>query len=108
MSPRLLASLAVVLLGVSGCAATDRAAGTDLSGRYPQNRASPPANPPGTVVERGIDRAVGTNTSGAYPQNSPAGRNTSPPGTALDRTYDSVTGDNVSGANPQNMQRRTR
>ena len=100
------APIVAAALLATGCAATDRAAGTNLSGTYPQNRSSGPASPAGTATERAVDRTLGTNTSGAYPQNSSAGRNTSPPGTALDRAYDRATGDNVSGAYPQNMQPR--
>lgn len=89
-------------LGVSGCAAYDRAAGTDTSGVYPSQRNGTPANPPGTAATRALDRAAGTDVSGAYPSQRDGTRN-NPPGTALGRTYDRVTGSDVSGAYPQNQ-----
>ena len=96
MSSRLLAALAAAALlsgvtyaraadtqpdgtaanppGTAASRAFDRAAGTDVSGAYPQQRDGTPGNPPGTAVERTYDRATGSNTSGAYPQNSNRGQ----------------------------------
>ncbi len=98
---------AVLLLGLSGCAAFDRSAGTDVSGVYPQQRNGTPVNPPGTEATRALDRAAGTDVSGAYPQQRD-GTPANPPGTAATRTYDRLTGDDVSGAYPQNQRRGTR
>lgn len=98
---------AVLLIGLSGCAAYDRAAGTDISGVYPQQRNGTPANPPGTAATRAFDRAVGTDVSGAYPEQR-NGTPVNPPGTALSRTYDRATGTDVSGAYPQNQRPSTR
>ncbi len=98
---------AVLLLGLPGCAAYDRAAGTDISGVYPQQRDGTLANPPGTAVTRALDRAAGTDVSGAYPAQRD-GTPVNPPGTAVSRTYDRATGSDVSGAYPQNQRRGTR
>lgn len=98
---------ALILLGLSGCAAYDRAAGTDISGVYPEQRNGTPANPPGTAATRALDRAAGTDVSGAYPQQRD-GTVVNPPGTALSRTYDRATGSDVSGAYPQNQRRGAR
>ena len=94
---------AVASLGLSGCAAYDRAAGTNTSGVYPQQRDGTPVNPPGTVATRALDRAAGTDVSGAYPSQRD-GTRANPPGTAAGRAYDRATGNNVSGAYPQNTQ----
>lgn len=45
---------AALLLGVSGCAAYDRATGTDTSGVYPQQRDGTFANLPGTALGRRV------------------------------------------------------
>ena len=91
-----------VLVALSGCAAYDRAAGTNVSGVYPSQREGTPGNPPGTAASRALDRAAGTDVSGAYPAQRD-GTTGNPPGTAAGRAYDRVTGDNVSGAYPQNQ-----
>jgi hypothetical protein len=88
----------------SATRATDRAAGTNMSGAYPQQSDGTPANPSGTAATRALDRAAGTNNSGAYPQQSD-GMPGNPPGTAATRTYDRATGSNTSGAYPQNAPR---
>ena len=72
----------VALLDVGACAnpketvvnnpatrASDRAAGTNVAGAYPQQSDGTPVKPPGTTASRTMDRAVGTDMSGAYPQN---------------------------------------
>lgn len=105
LGPGLTAAL--LLLGLSGCAAYDRAAGTDVSGVYPQQRDGTRVNPPGTEATRALDRAAGTDVSGAYPQQRD-GTAVNPPGTAVGRTYDRLTGDDVSGAYPQNQRPRPR
>ncbi|MGI4796310.1 MAG: hypothetical protein ACRYG8_20075 [Janthinobacterium lividum] len=69
MSRSFLALSAAALLTVSGCAAYDRAAGTDTSGVYPRQADGKPGNPPGTAVSRTYDRVTGSDTSGAYPAN---------------------------------------
>ena len=55
--------------GTAATRALDRAAGTDVSGAYPQQRDGTPLNPPGTAATRALDRTTGGNVSGAYPQN---------------------------------------
>ena len=102
MSRSFLALGAAALLAVSGCAAYDRAAGTDTSGAYPRQADGKPGNPPGTAVTRTFDRAAGTDTSGAYPAQRD-GTRANPPGTAVGRTYDRVTGSDTSGAYPTNQ-----
>ena len=89
-------------LGLSGCAAYDRAAGTNTSGVYPAQSNGTSVNPPGTAATRALDRAAGTDVSGAYPDQR-NGTPVNPPGTAATRTYDRVTGSDVSGAYPQNQ-----
>lgn len=96
---RMIAAASLVL--ISGCAAYDRAAGTDTSGLYPNQADGTKANPSGTAATRALDRAAGTDVSGAYP-NQRDGTPGNPPGTAATRSYDRVTGDNTSGAYPQN------
>jgi hypothetical protein len=88
----------------SATRAADRAAGTDVSGAYPQQRDGTPANPSGTAATRATDRAAGTNMSGAYPQQSD-GTPQNPPGTAATRAADRAAGTNMSGAYPQNQTR---
>jgi len=91
-----------IMAALSGCAAYDRAAGTNVSGVYPSQSDGTVGNPPGTAVGRAFDRAAGTDASGAYPaQRDGVGAN--PPGTAAGRAYDRTTGDNTSGAYPQNQ-----
>ena len=87
---------AVLLTALSGCAAADRAAGTDTSGLYPNQRDGTRANPSGTAATRALDRAAGTDVSGAYPAQRD-GTPGNPPGTAISRTYDRATG-NTSGS----------
>ncbi|UPG72488.1 hypothetical protein MVG78_18730 [Roseomonas gilardii subsp. gilardii] len=53
--------------GTAATRAADRAAGTNLSGAYPEQSDGTPANPKGTVASRGFDRVAGTNTSGTNP-----------------------------------------
>lgn len=96
------ATATMALFGLAGCATYDRAAGTNTSGLYPQQRNGTPANPSGTAATRALDRAAGTDVSGAYPAQRD-GTPGNPPGTALGRAYDRATGDNVSGAYPQNI-----
>ncbi len=93
---------AAIFFSLSGCAAYDRAAGTDTSGVYPSQRDGTPANPSGTAATRALDRAAGTDVSGAYPaqRNGTPGN---PPGTAVGRAYDRATGSDVSGAYRQNQ-----
>ena len=91
----------VALLSMAGCAAYDRAAGTNTSGNYRSQSDGTPANPPGTAATRAMDRAAGTDVSGAYPGQRD-GTPSNPPGTAVERTYDRATGTNTSGAYPQN------
>lgn len=98
----IVAAALIGTLGMSGCASYDRAAGTDTSGRYPNQRDGTAANPPGTAATRALDRAAGTDVSGAYPSQRDGTRG-NPPGTAATRAYDRVTGDNVSGAYPANQ-----
>lgn len=93
---------AAFLLDLSGCAAFDRAAGTNTSDVYPAQRDGTPVNPPGTAATRALDRAAGTDVSGAYPQQRD-GTPLNPPGTAATRALDRTTGGNVSGAYPQNV-----
>lgn len=102
----LRAAAIATLLGVAACSgpqtvsnnsttrAVDRAAGTDVSGAYPQQRDGTPGNPPGTAVSRAYDRATTSDTSGAYPMNQGM------PGTAAGRAYDRATNSNTSGAAP--------
>ena len=90
-----------ILAALSGCAAVDRAAGTDVSGVYPAQRNGTAGNPSGTAAGRALDRAAGTDVSGAYPAQRDGTAN-NPPGTALGRAYDRTTGDNISGAYPGN------
>lgn len=97
---------ALALLSVAGCAAADRAAGTNTSGRYPQQSDGTPGNPPGTAATRAFDRAAGTDVSGAYPGQAD-GTPSNPPGTAATRAYDRTTGSNTSGAYPRNQRRTT-
>lgn len=89
----------------SATRASDRAAGTNVSGAYPQQSDGTPANPSGTAATRAFDRAAGTNASGAYPQQSD-GTPANPSGTTATRSYDRATGSNVSGANPSRTQTR--
>lgn len=96
----ILPLFAALLLAVSGCAAADRAAGTNTSGNYPAQRDGTPANPPGTAATRALDRAAGTDVSGAYPAQRD-GTPANPPGTAVGRTYDRATGNNTTGTNPR-------
>jgi len=100
-------SMTITLLGMSGCAAYDRAAKTDTSGVYPSQRDGTSVNPSGTAATRALDRAAGTDISGAYPAQRD-GTPSNPPGTALGRTYDRTTGSDVSGAYPQNARRAPR
>ena len=97
------AAATMVVLGLAGCATYDRAAGTNTSGVYPQQRDGTPANPSGTSATRALDRAAGTDVSGAYPAQRD-GMPGNPPGTAVGRAYDRATGNNVSGAYQQNVQ----
>lgn len=99
--PRFGLSAAALLLALSGCAAYDRAAGTNTSGMYPQQRDSTPVNPSGTATTRALDRAAGTDLSGAYPAQR-NGTPINPPGTAATRTLDRAAGTDLSGAYPQN------
>src|SRR5690242_11711671 len=99
------------LLAMAACSsdntatrAVDRAAGTDVSGAYPQQRDGTPANPPGTAATRTFDRAAGTDVSGAYPQQRD-GTIANPSGTSATRAYDRATGSDASGAYPQNAPR---
>lgn len=94
----------VAIAGLSGCAAYDRAAGTNTSGVYPAQSDGRPSNPPGTEATRALDRAAGTDVSGAYPGQRD-GTSVNPPGTAAQRLYDRSTGANTSGAYPQNAGR---
>ena len=97
-----LALSAAAFLGmVSACAPVDRAAGTNMSGKYPLQSNGMPGNPPGTAATRALDRAAGTDVSGAYPAQRD-GMPSNPPGTAVSRTYDRTTGSDTSGAYPQN------
>ena len=64
--PALMAAT-VLLLGVTGCQAVDRAAGTDTSGAYPAQRDGTRNNPSGTAAGRAYDRATGNNTTGVNP-----------------------------------------
>ena len=91
-----------IMAALSGCAAYDRAAGTNVSGIYPSQNTGTVGNPPGTAVTRAFDRAAGTDVSGAYPAQRD-GTAANPPGTAAGRAYDRATGDNTSGAYPQNQ-----
>lgn len=102
MSRSFLALGAALLIATSGCAAYDRAAGTDTSGVYSRQANGTPGNPRGTEVTRTFDRAAQTDVSGAYP-NQRDGTPANPKGTAISRTYDRVTGSDVSGAYPQNQ-----
>ena len=95
-------AIALALASLAGCASYDRAAGTNTSGVYPQQRDGTPGNPPGTAATRAFDRAAGTDVSGAYPSQRD-GTPGNPPGTAATRAYDRVTGSDVSGAYPQNQ-----
>ncbi len=90
-----------LLVGLSGCAAYDRAAGTDTSGQYPKQADGMPGNPKGTAAERALDRAAGTDNSGAYPRQAD-GMPGNPKGTAVERAYDRALGTDTSGAYPQN------
>ncbi|MCK8786134.1 hypothetical protein M0638_17300 [Roseomonas sp. NAR14] len=54
--------------GTAATRAADRAAGTNMSGAYPNQSDGTPANPPGTAVGRAVDRATGSNTTGTNPQ----------------------------------------
>ncbi|HEY0418952.1 MAG TPA: hypothetical protein VGC80_05490, partial [Acetobacteraceae bacterium] len=92
----LLKGLAVTLVvaGMSGCAAVDRAAGTNTSGNYPSQSDGRPGNPPGTAATRALDRAAGTDVSGAYPGQKD-GTPANPPGTAASRAYDRAAGANT-------------
>jgi hypothetical protein len=56
---------ASAILGLSGCATYDRAAGTNTSGVYPSQSNATPVNLPGTAATRALDRAAGTDVSGA-------------------------------------------
>ena len=94
-----------IAAALSGCAAADRAAGTNSSGIYPSQSDGTRNNPPGTAVGRAADRAAGTDASGAYPAQRD-GTAANPSGTAASRLYDRTTGDNVSGAYPQNQRPR--
>ncbi len=96
------AASGVLLLGMTGCAAYDRAARTDTSGIYPAQRDGTPANPSGTATTRTFDRAAGTDVSGAYPAQRD-GTPGNPPGTALGRAYDRTTGSDITGAYPQSQ-----
>ena len=97
-------SAAALLLALSGCAAYDRAAGTNTSGVYPQQRDGTAVNPPGTAATRALDRAAGTDLSGAYPQQQ-NGTAVNPPGTAATRALDRAAGTDLSGAYPENRRR---
>ena len=97
-------AVSALLLGLSGCAAYDRAAGTDTSGAYPRQADGMPGNPKGTAAERALDRAAGTDTSGAYPRQVD-GMPGNPRGTAVERAYDRTLGTDTSGAYPQNQKR---
>ncbi|WBV42405.1 hypothetical protein [Pseudoroseomonas cervicalis] len=79
--------------------ALDRAAGTNVSGAYPEQADGTARNPPGTAATRAIDRAAGTNMSGAYPQNADGTRN-NPPGTAAERAVGAQAQNNTGGGNP--------
>ena len=94
-------SAAALLLVLSGCAAYDRAAGTNTSGVYPRQNDGTPVNPPGTAATRALDRAAGTDLSGAYPAQR-NGTPVNPPGTAATRALDRAAGSDLSGAYPQN------
>ena len=104
IATRTMAVLAIATV-LSGCAAADRAAGTNSSGIYPAQSDGTRNNPPGTAAGRAYDRAAGTDMSGAYPAQRD-GSAANPPGTAASRLYDRTTGDNVSGAYPQNQRPR--
>ena len=100
MDRKLLTGLvaATALLSVAACSsnneatrAADRAAGTNVSGAYPQQSDGTPSNPKGTAATRTLDRAAGSNVSGAYPQQS-EGTPANPPGTAAGRAVDRATG----------------
>ena len=99
----LVSMLTISGMVVSGCAAFDRAAGTNTSGVYTAQSDGTPGNPPGTEATRAFDRAAGTNVSGAYPGQRD-GTQANPTGTAAGRAYDRAAGANVSGAYPQNEQ----
>ena len=77
--------------------ALDRAAGTNVSGAYPQQSDGTALNPPGTAATRALDRAAGTNLSGAYPQNADGTRN-NPPGTAAERAIGAQAQNRTGGA----------
>jgi hypothetical protein len=47
--------------------AMDDTFGTNISGERPYQSDGTPANPPGTMVSRGVDKTLGTNVSGANP-----------------------------------------
>ena len=49
----------LLLSGLAGCASTDRAAGTNVSGTNPAASDGTRVNPSGTAVERAADRAAG-------------------------------------------------
>ena len=107
--PVLVAATALLALGAcssdnSATRAVDRAAGTDMSGAYPNQADGTPGNPKGTAATRTFDRAAGTNTSGAYPSQSD-GTPANPSGTSATRAYDRATGSDTSGAYPQNAPR---
>jgi len=100
MIPTRLITIAALITGLAACAppgvnppgtaagrATDRAAGTNVSGAYPSQSDGTVANPRGTETSRAVDRASGTNVSGAYPSQSDGTIN-NPPGTAAGRTID--------------------
>ena len=59
----------LLLSGLAGCASTDRAAGTNVSGTNPGANApdGTGSNPPGTMASRAVDKTLGTNISGANP-----------------------------------------
>lgn len=59
-------AVAALLLASTGCAAFDRAAGTNTGAVYPARRDGTPANPPCTAATRVLDRAAGTDTGGAH------------------------------------------
>jgi len=53
--------------GTAATRAADRAAGTNLSGAYPEQSDGTPENPKGTMASRGFDKVTGANTSGTNP-----------------------------------------
>jgi hypothetical protein len=100
MTPTRLFGIAALVTTLAACAppgtnppgtaatrATDRAAGTNVSGAYPSQSDGTRVNPPGTEASRALDRAAGSNVSGAYPSQSD-GMPGNPPGTAAGRTVD--------------------